>query len=174
MKLAFEGQYQTFIKDGVTYRDIIGVSLLTAGPTAVKIQSGYITSLELVDSVVWNSLHTDGATPFVYFNGANDVTVNLNATKSSTMTINNDVYGGKLTVQGGTAADTFNLIAANGLTFVHGGDGDDTFNIGSGTLTALTKDVFIFGDAGTDKVEVWPRTRQARMSRSTVKRFSIP
>ena len=164
-KLAFEGQYSETLKDGDTFYDLIGVSLVTATPIDLTLSAGYLKPTDETDPLnvkYWNVVRTDelntvfinGEQPKIYFDALEEVKLNLHETQASTLSLNNDRYEGTTFVQGGNENDTFNVHAIAGQTFLRGGGGDDTFTVGQGTVDQINSELFILGEEGTDSVVV--------------------
>ncbi|MBQ0785848.1 MAG: calcium-binding protein, partial [Amphritea sp.] len=157
--LAFEGQYTETLKDGVTYYDLIGVSLITATAIDLELQAGYLKPVDITDPQnikYWNEIRRDELNsvfmsdekPRIYFETPEEIKLNLNETQASTLTLNNDRFTGKLFVQGGGENDNFNVNAIAGQTFLHGGEGDDTFTVGQGTVDQINSELFMLGEGG--------------------------
>ncbi|MCX8496273.1 MAG: hypothetical protein ORN51_08840, partial [Akkermansiaceae bacterium] len=170
-QLAWRGQYDSVIKDGVTYKNLIGVSLVTAAAVAVNLNGGYLTDVKDASSEIWDSVHVNGAAPSVYFQGMDEVDINLSTATAGSLTLSSTNFAGKTVVHGGAAGNVFNVNAAIGATFIYGGAGTDVFNVGSGSGAAITKDLFLFGGAGSNTINVHSETHDTptvSLDRNTV------
>ncbi|MCA1807254.1 MAG: hypothetical protein LC687_05340 [Actinobacteria bacterium] len=158
-KLAFEGQYTETLKDGVTYYDLVGVSLITAAPIDLDLSAGYLKPVDITDPLnikYWNEVRRDEVNsvfisdqqPKIYFDAPEEVKLNLNEIQTSTLTLDNERFTGKLFVQGGTQNDNFDINAIAGQTFLYGGDGDDIFTVGQGTVDQINSELFMLGEGG--------------------------
>ncbi|WP_217312837.1 DUF4347 domain-containing protein [Richelia sinica] len=166
-KLAFEAQYRELIKDDIVYKDIIGVSLITANPIELEVQAGYIQSVEIIKNETWHTLYKQDHAPLIYFEAEKvnsqtgvlqpkfeEITINLNSNNANNLLLDNESYLGKTYVEGGQANDVFEIKSIAGQTFVHGNSGDDTFEVGDGTVNQVNNNLFLIGDAGEDQVNV--------------------
>jgi Ca2+-binding RTX toxin-like protein len=153
-ELAFDTQNREIIKDGIAHPDLIGVSLVTAAPVDLQVQPDYLKSWELVRSDQWNSLYVSDALPRIYFDAFEEAKLNLHQDQASTLTFDNDRFGGKTFVQGGDQDDQFEVFAIAGQTFLRGGAGADTFTVGQGTVDQIDSELFLLGEGGQDSVFV--------------------
>ena len=153
-ELAFETQHSEIILDGNVIKDVIGISLITAGPVNLKVREGYVVERTSVPDGRWNSLHVNGQPANVFFDAFEQAELKLNSDLSTTLTLNNTSFAGKTFVQGGNQYDQFNVLAIGGQTFLRGGGGDDYFSIGAGTADKVNSQLFTFGEAGYDSVQI--------------------
>ena len=154
IRLAWKGQYTEIVQDGVTLRDIVGVSLVTVVDQKLAVSAGYLSKPEVASTERFNAVYVPGQQPMVFFNALDEVTISLATDKPSTLTLDNSLYTGSLIAYGGDQGDQFNVNAIAGPTFLHGGGGDDRFTVGQGVAGKINGSLFLFGDAGTDSVVV--------------------
>jgi Ca2+-binding RTX toxin-like protein len=159
-ELAFEAQYREFVLDGVVLRDLIGVSLITAGSVDVEIQGGatpeerWLQSVEVIGVDEVDSVHAAGQQPSIFFGGQEEIFLHLSEGGASTLTLDNDVFQGLVTAFGGAADDVFEVRSVAGQTFLHGGEGDDDFVVPEGFVLRIEASLFLRGDGGIDDVIV--------------------
>ena len=131
--LAFTTQNREIILDGISYPDLIGVSLVTAAARDLEVKSGYITEVidDVDDRTDWHSLHAYGEVPMVYIAAGEvdpvyeEIKINFNQTAATELVLNSESYQGLTFVQGSAEADHFMVHAIAGQTFLNGGAGDD-------------------------------------------------
>ncbi len=153
-ELAFEAQYREIVLDDVVLRDLIGVSLVTAGPVDVEIQAAWLLSVELLDVDEVDSVYAAGQAPAVFFSDQEEVFLHLAEQSPSTLVLDNDAFGGLVTAFGGAGDDLFEIRSVAGQTFLHGGEGDDQFVIPEGTVERIEANLFLRGEGGVDEVIV--------------------
>ena len=136
--MCIRDRYEEILKDGQIFRNLIGVSLVTAKPVSLRIQSGYIADSKLLRTEEWNSLYEQAGTPFLFFNdGFEESTLNLVADASNYLELTNDRFAGKTFVHGGSQNDAFDIQHIAGQTFIHGGNRDDSFQVEAATSCLL-------------------------------------
>ncbi|MDA8974505.1 PA14 domain-containing protein, partial [Akkermansiaceae bacterium] len=126
-KLAFVEQDREILFDGEVLLDLMGVSLVTAGPVDLGVPSGYLQSFETVREEQWNTLYVDGHSPKVYFNEFEEAKLKLDSTVSSALTLNNARFAGKTFVQVGDFGEAVVSLNQGGsvddVTILDGGSG---------------------------------------------------
>lgn len=155
-QLAFESQNKTLVIDDVERRNLIGVSLLTASESVFNVAAGYIENVELADKTPTplNTLSIENQTSNIFFEGFDEFDLNLNVNAQNSLFIDNTLFDGIITVEGGADNDTFTVYANNAQTFLNGNAGDDNYSIGNGTVDAITAELFMVGGEGNDSVVV--------------------
>ena len=184
-QLPFEGQYHEFELDNTIFRNLIGVSLVSANKTTLDVRSGYVVAWssdvrDVCDGLAeppptckaerLNTVYNNDTDPRIYFRGFDETELNLNKQSNTDLLLNNDQFKGKTTVQGGSTNDTFRIHAIAGQTILKGGAGNDNFAVGdingSSTDDKISKDstvdeikdlLVMRGEAGTDGVTILNR-----------------
>jgi Ca2+-binding RTX toxin-like protein len=160
-RLQFEAQYSetVFIElDGtaVVYRDIAGVSLITARNIDLTLKAGFLKKIEDTGRSVeqWNVLHQNGQPSNIYFDGYDEVAVNLSEGGQTSTVLRNSEFDGILEVNGGSENDKIILTQAPGVVLLSGGAGDDEFEVRQADASRMLTDIYIEGGAGQDTVKV--------------------
>ena len=172
--IAWKGTYATVIRDDTTFRDLIGVTLVTAGAVPVAVRSGYVKTATVVSETAWDTVRVADQPTYVHFQGMDEIEVLLPTARANAFTLADGLYAGKTVVQGGNLADAFTILAIGGKTLLYGNAGDDTFQVGAGSVAGIGNDLFLFGGLGTDSVSVRAETDAADVNvavdRNTVQR----
>ncbi len=155
-QLAFESQNKTLTIDDLPRRNMIGVSLITASESIFTIGAGYIESVELADKTptALNTLSIENQSNNIFFEGFDEFDLSLNINAENTLLVDNSLFDGIMTVEGGELNDAFSVYANNAQTFLNGNGGNDDYSIGNGTVDAITAELFLIGGAGDDSVVV--------------------
>jgi Ca2+-binding RTX toxin-like protein len=172
-QLAFETQNRTILINEMERHNMIGVSLLTASATPVQVDKGYIDTTQdrpatedskaiidgvtLVDSDALNTLTVGTNSTNIFFEGFDEAELQLSdaaENSPSTLLIDNDLFDGLLTVNGGEQRDEISVHATNAQTLLLGNGGDDLFIIGNGTVDAIVGEVILQGGSGVDAIVV--------------------
>jgi hypothetical protein len=104
-----------------------------------------------------NVLHEPGEDARLYFSGFDAIGIQLSeaGAAGSELHIDNDLFTGRLGVQGGVEADHVFIENVAAATTVHGGAGDDVITVGhAGLLDQVNAPVYLFGDEGNDEIVV--------------------
>ncbi|WP_020680160.1 DUF4347 domain-containing protein [Marinobacterium rhizophilum] len=162
--VAFEAQHkETVVYDlegtRIVYQDLTALTLKTTAPLRVQFAAGAISSIESIRTDAMDILHGVDADTALHFTGMDEVTLNLTDTtggeEGSELHIDNSLFTGRLQVQGGIHTDRIFVEQTVAVTTVHGNDGDDEITVGkNGTLDQIGESLYLFGDAGTDTIEV--------------------
>jgi Ca2+-binding RTX toxin-like protein len=107
-----------------------------------------------VDAV--NTLVEDGEDAQLYFFGFDTAGIRLgDAGAAGALHLDNDLFTGRLNVQGGSSADRIVIENVVTDTVVHGGAGDDVITVGhAGLLDDVGAPLHLFGDEGNDEIIV--------------------
>lgn len=84
-ELAFKTQNKEILLDGNSIQDVVGVSLITAGPVNLKLKDGYIVEQTAISDGRWNSLHVNGEAANVFFGDIEQAELNLNSQAGTTL-----------------------------------------------------------------------------------------
>nr|WP_067294171.1 DUF4347 domain-containing protein [Marinobacterium profundum] len=162
--VAFEAQHkETVVYDlggnRIVYQDLTALTLKTTAPLRVQFGAGAITSIESVRSDAMDTLHGVDAAAALHFTGMDEVTLNLTdetgGVQGSELHIDNSLFTGRLQVQGGIHTDRIFVEQTQAVTTVHGNAGNDEIIVGkNGMLDQLGQSIYLFGDEGTDSIEV--------------------
>ena len=176
--VAFEAQHtETVVFNGNSrsvIKDLTGLTLKTTAGLDVAVGVGAVTAIAVGRTDAVNTLAEQGQPVRVHFAGMETADLNLReATGNSDpaytqLTIDNDLFTGRLTVDGGVGAasmvDKIFIERVKAETVVHAGGGDDEITIGrdndenttglQGLVDEIGASLFLFGDEGTDQIIV--------------------
>ncbi|ANG63895.1 hypothetical protein A8C75_16365 [Marinobacterium aestuarii] len=162
--VAFEAQHkETVVYDlggnRIVFQDLTALTLKTTAPLRVQFGASAISSIESVRSDAMDTLHGVDAAAALHFTGMDEVTLNLTdetgGVQGSELHIDNSLFTGRLQVQGGINSDRIFVEQTQAVTTVHGNAGNDEIIVGkNGMLDQLGQSIYLFGDEGTDSIEV--------------------
>ncbi len=138
--------------------DFVDLQIDTTG--LVTDVSGTVTEIDSVEPVRVEAVNTmtgDGEDARIYFYGFDSLDIQLSEASAagSELHIDNDLFTGNLSVQGGSETDRIYIENVATDTVVHGNEGDDVITVGrAGLLDDVGAQLYLFGDEGDDEIVV--------------------
>ena len=157
--VAFEALHsETVVLSGnskTVIKDLTAVTLKTTAPLQVTVAAGAVTQIEIVRTDAMNTLSEPGLNVQLHFSSVDAVDLMLSDSAETELVVDNDLFRGRLNVQGGSQADSIRIERNAAETVVEGNAGDDVVTVGqAGSVDHVSGTLYLFGGEGADQILV--------------------